>query len=255
MLFNNAVFVGIDPTAKGRPLTYAALDEDLQVIALKKADPRDVLAFLGSLNRAFVGVNAPQRPNQGLMKQEEIRQQLNPVPNPGSWTNFRVAEYQLFQHNIRIPHTDRDVEDCPSWMQGGFEIYKHLTEFGYHAYPEEDCPQQYLEVYPYAAYAVLLKRLPFPKKTLEGRLQRQVLLYSRSVEVPNAMRVFEEITRYRLLQGILPLERLHSAEELDALVAAYTAWLAAAEPDQMTLVGDPREGQIVLPCPVLEPKY
>lgn len=255
MLFNKALYIGIDPAGKGRPLTYAALDHNLEIIALKKAQLRDVLAFVGGQKEAVVAVNGPQRPNQGMMNREEVRQSLTPVPSPGRWTNFRVAEYQLFQHNIRIPHTDARQASCQGWMRVCFGIYTNLREFGYREYYREDIAQQYMEVYPYASFAVLLGTLPFQKKTLEGRLQRQVLLFSKGVGVPNAMRIFEEITRHRLLKGILPLERLHSPEELDALAAAYTAWYAVGEPGKSVQVGAAGEGKITLPCPVLEAKY
>ena len=69
------------------------------------------------------------------------------------------------------------------------------------------------------------------------------------------MRVFEEITRYRLLQGILPLDNLYSAGELDALVAAFTAWVAATSPEGVTVLGAPEEGQIVLPSAELQSRY
>jgi len=90
---------------------------------------------------------------------------------------------------------------------------------------------------------------------LEGRLQRQIALYDRKVDVPDAMRFFEEITRHRLLKGVLPVEMIYSAGELDALVAAYTAWLAALHPDQVTLLGDPQEGQVALPGTDLKSRY
>ncbi len=69
------------------------------------------------------------------------------------------------------------------------------------------------------------------------------------------MRIFEEFTRYKILQGQLPLEGLFSVEELEALIAAYTAWKAAVEPDEITRVGDPKEGEIILPGRNLKLKY
>jgi hypothetical protein len=69
------------------------------------------------------------------------------------------------------------------------------------------------------------------------------------------MRLFEEITRHRLLQGILPLQDLYTPGELDALVAAYTAWMAALHPDQITMFGQPEEGQLVLPVAELKRHY
>ena len=99
------------------------------------------------------------------------------------------------------------------------------------------------------------KKIPFLKKTLEGRLQRQLLLHSLSIDVPDPMRLFEEITRYKVLQGQLPLEGLYSVEELEALIAAYIAWKAALEPDEITRLGDPKEGEIVLPSKDIKSKY
>jgi predicted RNase H-like nuclease len=69
------------------------------------------------------------------------------------------------------------------------------------------------------------------------------------------MKFFEEITRHRLLNGILPLELLYSPPELDALVAAYCAWLAKNQPAQVTLIGDKQEGQILLPGIDLKNRY
>jgi hypothetical protein len=112
-----------------------------------------------------------------------------------------------------------------------------------------------MEVYPHAGYTVLLKHIPFIKKTLEGRLQRQLLLHSLSIAVPDPMRIFEEITRYKIIHGTLPLEGLYSVEELEALMAAFTAWKAALEPQEITRLGDPREGEIILPSVDLRPKY
>jgi uncharacterized small protein (DUF1192 family) len=69
------------------------------------------------------------------------------------------------------------------------------------------------------------------------------------------MRIFEEITRYKIMHGKLPLEGLYSVEELEALIAAYTAWKAALESDEITRLGDPKEGEIILPSTDLKPKY
>ncbi len=130
-----------------------------------------------------------------------------------------------------------------------------LEKLGYKAYPDSSGDLQSLEVYPYASYAALLDVLPFQKYSIEGRLQRQLALYERKVKLPDPMLVFEEITRYKLLRGILPLDQLYQSSELDALVAAYTAWLAANHPEQVSSVGDIQEGQIVLPVATLKPRY
>ena len=140
-------------------------------------------------------------------------------------------------------------------MRTGFSLYKRLADMGFRTYPAGENETQYLEVYPHASYTVLLKKIPFLKKTLEGRLQRQLLLHSLSLPVPDPMRVFEEITRYKIMQGQLPLDDLFSVEELEALMAAYTAWKASLQPDEITRVGDRKEGEIILPTRDLKAKY
>ena len=255
MLFKDTVFIGIDPPSGQKSLTYAALDKDLNLIALARGDISAVSAFAGGQKSAYVAVNAPRSLNQGLMKKESVRNSLSPQPNPGRWTAFRVAEYILRQKNIRIPNTPANLESCQGWMKTGFTLYRRLKELDFQFFPANDHPQQLIEVYPHAAYTVLIKKIPFLKKNLEGRLQRQLLLHSLSVEVPDPMRIFEEFTRYKILRGDLPLEGLFSVEELEAMIAAYTAWKAVKEPDDITRVGDPKEGEIILPSVDIKPKY
>jgi hypothetical protein len=255
MFSANTTFIGIDPTAGQRPFTYAALDSNLNLLALGKGSLDDVLAFSAGQRRAYAAVCAPQRPNQGVMDQDEVRQSLSPVPRPGRWKNLRMAEYLLRQYNLLIPQTPADDSRCPGWMKMGFSLYRRLEALGYCPFPSPEAELQYLEVYPHAAFAALLGLTPFPKNTLEGRIQRQLVLHDQEMDIPDPMRLFEEITRYRLLQGRLPLEELYSQEELDALVAAYTAWLAAAHPEKTTCLGHPEEGQIVLPVAGLKPRY
>lgn len=255
MLFNKSTFIGIDPTAGKAPFVFAALDHKLGIIAMGKGNLDSVMAFVGGQEQAFVAINAPRQLNQGLMSDEAFRDTLNPRPRPGRWTGFRAAEYELRQHNIRTPRTPAKETKCPNWMKMGFQVFWRLESLGYSHFPEENSPRQVMEVYPFASYAALLGVLPFPKKSLEGRLQRQLLLHSKNVDILDPMRIFEEITRFQLLQGILQLEGLHTPSELDALVAAYTAWQAAREPSEIALVGHPREGQVVLPVKELQPKY
>lgn len=197
-----------------------------------------------------------------------------------------MAEYLLRQHGISCPKTAARQEDCPGWMRMGFAVYARLESLGYCAYPaqiaqtqpapaesasaqaqppqtrlelglkvSQAAPLQWLEVYPHACFCALLGLTPFPKYTLEGRIQRQLALHEQDMHIPDPMRLFEEITRHRLLQGLLPLQDLYTPGELDALVAAFTAWKAANQPGEVTLLGDPQEGQVVLPVKDLKRQY
>jgi hypothetical protein len=62
------------------------------------------------------------------------------------------------------------------------------------------------------------------------------------------MQFFEEVTRHRFLSGKLPDDRVLPAPRLNALVSAYTAWVAANRPGEYSLIGEPEEGQIILPA-------
>jgi hypothetical protein len=255
MFYTHTTFIGIDPTAGGRPITYAALDHSLSLLVLGRGDLDEVLAFVAGQPAAFVAVCAPRSPNQGVMERSTERERLSPPPRPGRWRNFRMAEYQLRLRNISIPQTCAEEENCPAWMRKGFALFRRLEGLNYHPYPQDEKTHQSLEVYPHACYAVILGHLPLPKLTLEGRLQRQLALYDYQLDVPDPMLIFEEITRYRILQGVFPLDALYSAAELDALVAAYTAWMAGTKPDQVTLLGHPEEGFLVLPAADLRNRY
>jgi hypothetical protein len=254
-LFTETIFIGIDPTAGKRPFVYAALDSDLNLLALGHGEINDVLAFAAGQQQALVAVCSPRRPNQGLMQKAEVREQITPTPRPGRWQKYRVSEYLLRQHNIHTPRTPARDKNCPNWMRMGFSLYRRLEDLGYHCFPAPEAKHQTLEVYPHACYTVMLGQAPFQKQTIEGRIQRQLVLYEQKVKVPDPMRIFEEITRHRLLNGVLPLEKLYSPGELDALVAAYTACLAATAPDKITTLGHAEEGLIYLPAAELQGRY
>lgn len=255
MLFTHTTYIGIDPTAGQKPITYAALDGSLHLLALGQGSLEDVAAFCAGQQSAFIAVCAPRRPNQGRMAQEEVRRQLSPSPSPGRWKNFRICEFLLRQHNIHIPRTPGRDEDAPNWMRLGWQLFLKLDRMGYQPYPFEDGSRQSLEVYPHASFTALLGLTPFPKNSLEGRLQRQLVLSEMDMHVADPMRFFEEITRHKILKGTLPFEQLYSAAELDALVGAYTAWVASNRPLEAGRVGDALEGEIILPVADLKQRY
>lgn len=248
MLFNRTTYLGIDPTAGAKPITYAALDANLRLLALGQGSLEEVCAFAGGQQRCFAAINAPRQPNCGVLAQEQVRRKLNLNSSSTRWRKFRLCEYQLYQHGISVLPTPAEAAAAPNWVQTGFKLYQRLQQAGYQTYPHHEAACQSLETYPHAAFTALLGRVPFPKNTLEGRIQRQIVLYDSKLHIPDPMRIFEEITRHRIKQGVLPLDGLHTPEELDALAAAYTAWCAENTSQTVVLLGDPHEGQIALPA-------
>jgi predicted nuclease with RNAse H fold len=257
MLFTDAVYVGIDPTAGVKPMHYAAIDANLKVISLDKGDMESVLAFVAGLEAAIVAIDASQAPNRGLMLEAEVRRRYNLRPGGKTWGEWRVCEYELRRRNIRLYNTPSTAEAAPRWMQNGFTIFRRLGRMGYRAYlaGETIDTRTMIEVHPHACFSVLLERRPFLKQTLEGRMQRQLVLYIEGLDIPNPMHCLEEITRHHLLSSHLPLDKLYEHDELDALIAAYTAYLVGVKPERISQVGDREEGLLTLPAAELKDFY
>ena len=250
-------FIGIDPTAGERPIHYAALDEDLRLVGQGQGDAEAVLAYVAEFEKAVVAVDAPQSPNQGLMLKAEVRRGYDLRPGGKTWGQWKVCEYELRRRNIRLYNTPSREADAPRWMQHGFRMFRRLSGLGFRFYHrgEKLAQRTMLEVHPHACYTVLLGRRPFLKDTLEGRLQRQLVLYMEGVDLADPMEALEELTRHHLLRSQLPMEGLHSHDELDALAAAFTAYLAGLKPERVGQVGDADEGMITLPSAELKDFY
>jgi hypothetical protein len=246
-------FVGIDPTAGKYSYTFAALDQDCQLVALATGEIDDVLTFIGDQKAAIVAINAPQRPNQGLVRKKLEGQNLPAGQLRGS--NMRQAESELKDRGIFVQSTPSQIEKCPAWMQIGFDLFHSMENAGFKQYPTEDGLHQWLETNPHAAFCALLGQLPLPKPTLEGRLQRQIAIYERGVGIKDPMEFFMEITRHKLFLGALPMELIYSPEELDTLLAAYVAYCAINCLKEFFLIGDEKEGQIALPVANLKDHY
>lgn len=253
MFFTDSVFVGVDPTSGRKAFSYAALDRELNLLALADGEIEEVTAFLGGQNSAMVAVNAPRGVNHGLVREKIKRDMLTPHQIRGA--ELRMAEYELREKGVTVSGTPASMALCPGWMQLGFELYRKLEIIGFKHYPEKKSMHQIMETHPHACYCAMIGGPPLSKPSLEGRLQRHLLLYEQGVRIKDPMDFFEEITRYKLVKGLWPMELLYLPEQLDALVAAYTAWMAINKPDQVIMLGDPREGQIVLPMAVLKERY
>lgn len=254
MLSTETLYIGIDPTSGDKEFGYAVLDDNLNLVTLNDSDLEELVSFLGKQKAAYVAVNAPGRVNRGLVK--KMLDEKGSAPGRRlRGVDIRLAEYELRERGIAVAGTPSREEFCPSWMQIGFLLYQRLSEIGFKPHGIREVPCQVLETHPYACFCALVESVPLPKPTLEGRLQRQLLLGDKGLRINDAMVFFEEITRFKLIKGILPTELLYSPEQLDVLVAAYTAWLVANRPSEVTRVGDEREGQMILPVRELKESY
>ena len=230
MSTTNPVFIGVDILSGAgrlnRAYVYAALDEERELLAIGQGDRDEVLAYLGGQAAAIVAVNAPRGLKTGPSK---------------------LAEDQLMEQGFPLTPTPGVLKGCPRWMREGFDLFRRLDDFGYVPFPNDEAVRQSLETRADAIFWRLLGgKLPL-SPSLEGRLQRQLILADQELPVPDAMEFFMEITRFKLVQGELPLENIHTMEELNALAAALVAWLAGCAPDRIDLLGDTAAATIALP--------
>ncbi len=246
MYNTESVFLGIEPNAGRKAFAYATLDNQLKLINLSDCDLEEMTLILSGHKAAMVAINSPSSVNHGLVRMKLKDEMINPHQIRGA--DMRLAEYELRKLGIPVSGTPAHVEYCPAWMQSGFELYKSLKEMGYKTIASETTDLRWVETNPHASYHALIGRNPFPKPTLEGRLQRQLVLHDCGVHIRDPMEFFEEITRHKLINGILPLDLIYLPEYLDALVAAYVAWLCAHDFDSIQKLGSEVEGEIFLPA-------
>lgn len=242
------LFLGITISNGKRPYHYAAVNSELRLVALGQGPLEEVVAYAAGQSNALVAIDAPQTPNQGLMRTEAVRKQLMPPPPP-RLNNLRVAEYTFRTQGLKVACTPGSEGPFSNRVQSGFALYEQLRALSFQAYPADNAPLRYLETQSEAAFASLLGVVPLEFGTLESRLQRQLVLYLNDMALPDPLDFFEEVTRHGLLQGNLPVKDIHSADELNALAAAFTAWLADCQPARLKSTGDASEGIIFLPNP------
>lgn len=187
---DSIIFAGVEVASGRKPVTFAALDDDLKVTSLAQWGISEALTCL--------------------------------------------QEYGSIRLVISIPATERAID---------YDFKQRITEAGFTTYPKQNDSRQLLLTNAQDCFRGLIGKKPLPRRTLEGRLQRSAILYEEGLQIPDPIDVFEEFTRYRLRQGILPMENIHSPKELDALVAAYVAWLAVNRPGQIASMGG-----VVLPA-------
>lgn len=249
------VYFGIETSGSIKPYTVAAVSAHGKLLSVKNMDRDGLIAAVSSHPNAVIAVNSPARPNTGLVRQEEIRKHLKPLHFSGRNQDMRLAEYKLKEHGINVLMTPSRRELCSNWVQNGFAIYEKLGELGFAGYPQAGVPLQILEAHAQATFCTLAGTQPLPRLSIEGRIQRQLLLFEEGLNLKDPMEFFEEVTRHKLMKGIMPTELIHTPEELDALAAALVAYRAGEGSDKLIAVGDPVEGQIFLPVAGLLESY
>jgi len=250
----DTVFIGIDPTAGVRHSTIAVLDGRLKILRLEDMPLDQIAEIVTGYGSAVCGIDAPISLNKGLMADQEYRRRLGLDAHSGSYNGYRVCEYELRRRGINLYATPRDVSQARTWMKEGWKLYERLRSAGYVEYPQSG-PRRMFETFPHGGFSVIIGHRPYPKSSMRGLLQRQLILFDEGLDVPDAMLNLEEWTRHRIMTGQLTTHGLKTHDQLDALMAAYTAFKAEREPNEVSRVGDPSEGLIILPAPELKDTY
>lgn len=253
MLLTGMVFAGVDTAAAHKAFSYAVLDRALNLVTLAEGDLDEVVDFLCTQEGAIVAINAPSHLNTGIVRESGEKAVAGAHRLRG--VDIRVAERELHVRGIAVSGTPARETSCAGWVRIGLGLHRKLAEVGFESYPAEDSRQQVLETHPHAAFCALIGRTPLSKPSLEGRMQRQLALFERGVHLHDPMDFFEEITRHKLLNGLMPPDLVYQPEQLDALVAAYTAWLAAEKTAELSRLGADGEGYIYLPVADLKELY
>ena len=171
---DHIIFAGTALSSGRKPILFAALDQDLKILALVNWNISETISCLKAFKNVFLAISSP------------VLKSTTSVS-----TDFK----------------------------------NKLALSGYKA-TSMDGPYRLLETDAQKCFQALCENELFARRTLEGRIQRALILYDEGLQINDPMDFFEEITRHKLIQGILPTENLYSSKELDALVTAYTAWMA-----------------------------
>jgi hypothetical protein len=234
-----STFIGVDAGPGRRPFTYLAIDAHCQLLSLGSGDAVDILSFAAGQSSALLAVSPPAWMN--LEPQTHPAAKKHPANSLGFYLNQHPLDFGLdasAASGVSAP------PDLPIYFRPSFSFVSQLQSIGFTPSPAgEDCPRQWLETQAEACYTRFLGLEPFTAGTLEGRIQRQLVLADQELPVPDAMDFFEEITRHRLLHGILPIEKILPQPELNAWVAAFIAWLTCHEPAQVQTL----PGAVILP--------
>ena len=207
-----AVFLGIDLTSSSkRASAYAVLDDQAKLhdVGLVGEDV-EIVALAQRWRPRYVAIDAPISLPRGLCCLDESCD-CAPVSGDG----LKAAERELFRRGVGLYATTKRSM-IKAMVYRAMELRRSLERVGFSV----------VEIYPYASKVQLFGK-PVPKKTTAAG--RQWL-------------------RERL-EGLVPglgeREGRLSHDELDAVVAAYTAYLHGRGLAEE--VGDPEEGMIVVP--------
>lgn len=234
-------FIGVD--VHKEKLTVANIDKNLNIEFIDNINTRELIEYVKSRENVIIAIDAPYKLNYGFMDNNKYRMDLNSKLK-GHY-NKKVSEYELSRRGINpfsTPGSMDEITGWKEWMNTGFNLYSKLENLGYMEISinkYNDNIKGFIEVFPHACFTVLLDYIPSKKDTEAGLKERIDILEKVGLKDID-----------KILQGSGKHEK---TDKLDALVAAYTAYLTYR--GNVAYVGDIREGHIVLPTNNLKDSY
>lgn len=246
-------YMGVDLNAPRGSFGYTLIGRNQRILSrgcmkLEKWD-----AFLQSQSVQIICLTSPVSLNTGQMRRPDFRQSLNPVPPGSRYQNLRTSEYEILSRGLPVSRTPADFDACSPSVQRSLRFTSALAVCGYNSAADGENGRQLLEIPPEAWFQQLLGYKLLPASSLEGRIQRQLVLQSLNLNVPDAMEFFEEVTRHKLLFGQLPENIVLPLPVLYSIAAAYTAWASVHAPGLICCFGCSDEGYLHLPIPKKAP--
>ncbi len=221
----NVIYIGIDPSDERQNYSLAAMDEEENILALSRGRLDGILSFAAGQTSALIAIHVPYSTPK------------DPKKKKGSNTQH-IKESRWDEQNVQPSlSVDFTAPGNPNNSIAQFKIHRNteafqksrvlceqLTGLGYIAYQDTECTRGFLMTHTESVCYRIISAPLFAGKTLEGRLQRQLLLAECGVKVADPMVFFEEVTRYKLLHGVLPINKIYDPMELNAMICSYVAW-------------------------------
>jgi hypothetical protein len=238
-------YIGIDVQAAHKPYYYTALDENLEEIACGHGRLADVLAYLAGQSSALVAINGPV----WVPQSETVFSQagLFGGEQPAGFGSHRGVDIEMASRGYPVIPVPPTGKKAPIWMDRSLELAIEVKILGYSLKGRSQSDHAFFETNTDAAYQLITGTPPYDSRSLEGRLQRQLLLYEFGFPLKDPMVFLEEFTRYRLRTSNVPLNQIGVAHELRAMMAAATAWLVDNRPETLEYLGPSDEPVIILP--------
>jgi hypothetical protein len=232
MLHEFTTFLGVDISGGRKPFTYVALDGKRKALAMGGGSAVDVLSFAAGQASVLLAISA-SGPTSNLVAPAKGGEPPLPV--------LRLASPRQFNLD------GQPSADYPAWSRAAFAMVEQFSSLDFKPFPAEEHPRQWLEAPAESGFQALLGLPPLDGGTLEGRIQRQLVLFDQDLDVPDAMEFFEEITRFKILHSHLPYDKVLPSGELNAWLAASTAWQAAKLPASVRQSGAVESGLVYYP--------